>query len=33
MSNKFDFYLAGPFFNDRQQKCQDRITELKNVKG
>lgn len=25
---KYEFYLAGPFFNEKQQKCQDRIEYL-----
>ena len=33
MSNKYDFYLAGPFFNDRQQRCQDRIEEMMDYYG
>lgn len=30
---KYEFYLAGPFFNDKQQKCQDRIEELMEYYG
>ena len=33
MSEKTKFYLAGPFFNDKQQKCQDKIERLMEIYG
>ena len=30
---KYEFYLAGPFFNEKQQKCQDRIEHLMEYYG
>ena len=33
MSEKIRFYLAGPFFNDKQRKCQDKIERLMEIYG